>query len=514
MKRQSAANAFVGHMTIKRTRRNCKSNLNRPKYPRDRWVSPAFGMLLLVLVGSGQLFRESNVLAQEATAEAQESADLVQLILNLLNDTDKDLRALGFDQVRTEVKGNAATQKFAALLTGMQPDGQVGLLNALADRGDATARPTIINLLNNSTDELVHVAAIQAIGSLGQQADVALLVDRLTKGSAAEQNAAKASLVRLPGDTTPAEIVAQANSTPTPPTPIRLALIEILASRRAFGTVPNLLQMALESDPKIRSAAMVALGQLANADNIPDLVQGVLKAAKGPERDAAEKALMFVCQRIDPADQQTVALLAAVEKLPPAARNQLLPALGRVGGPAALKTIEAAIESKDSALHDIGMKALANWPDASISNRLIELSKSDVHPDHQRLARRALIRVAVLSNDQRTDEDRLKLLQTAMDICERKDERIFVLQRARAIRSVESLRFLLPFIEAPEYAETACESIVELAHHRELRDAHKAEFHAALDEIIQTSRNATTIDRAQRYKNNQTWTRSSTPTQP
>jgi len=49
--------------------------------------------------------------------------------------------------------------------------------------------------------------------------------------------------------------------------------------------------------------------------------------------------------------------------------------------------------------------------------------------------------------------------------------------------------------------------VVELAHHRDLREPNKAEFDRALDKVIQTSKDATVVDRANRYKKGQTWAR-------
>ena len=81
------------------------------------------------------------------------------------------------------------------------------------------------------------------------------------------------------------------------------------------------------------------------------------------------------------------------------------------------------------------------------------------------------------------------------------------IQRAGAIRDPESLRFILPYLGDEKFAEDACLSIVELAHHRELREEAKDEFLAALDRVIETSKDAVVVDRAKRYKNNQTWVR-------
>ena len=155
-------------------------------------------------------------------------------------------------------------------------------------------------------------------------------------------------------------------------------------------------------------------------------------------------------------------------------------------------------------MHDAGVRALSNWPDASVAPRLIELVKTDPHPGHQTTALRALIRIAPLS-DERSDAERLQLLQQAMTMCRRDQERNFVLQRAQAIRIPETLRFVLPYLKQPAYAKQACETIVELAHHRQLREPNKAEFDGALDQVIATSKDPTILDRAQRYKKGQTW---------
>jgi hypothetical protein len=61
-----------------------------------------------------------------------------------------------------------------------------------------------------------------------------------------------------------------------------------------------------------------------------------------------------------------------------------------------------------------------------------------------------------------------------------------------------------PYLEQPAYAQQAALTVVELAHHRELRQPNKAEFDGALDRVIRVSRDADVVDRAQRYKKGQT----------
>jgi HEAT repeat protein len=338
-----------------------------------------------------------------ALAEEEAAPELVQLVIDLLADRDKDVRALGLEQVRTSAQGAAATRRFAEQLPKLPPDGQAALLSALADRADPEARAAVLELLAASSDEPVRLAAIEALGFLGQATDARLLIELLSDGASAERAAARASLVRLPGDAVSSHIAAELAHAPAP---LRVTSIEILAQRRAFHTVPDILPWATDADAAVRAAAMSALGELAGPEHVAGMVQGVLKAEPGPERTAAEKSIVYVCGRIEDRERRADPLIDAMNALESADRRALLPTLGRVGGQAALRIVEDAIDDPAPELHDLGLRALCHWPDASISQRLMGLVGSDEHSEHRTLALRALVRVAPLP-DERSDEERL-----------------------------------------------------------------------------------------------------------
>lgn len=443
----------------------------------------------------------ASVVFASTVALAQDQNDLVPLVVDLLKDPDKLVRALAYEQIRNEAPGKQATLAFAQLLPELPVDAQVGLLGALADRGDNAAAPAVRDLLESSKQEQVRVAAIKALGRLGETPDLKSLTKYLSDGSPDEQAAAERSLVVLPGEEVSAAIAGRIGVVPAP---VAVSLIEILTTRRARNTMPALLSAAGGDAPIVRRAAMEALGKLADPQHIPGMVQGILKAERGRERDAAEKAVMLVCHRIEDPHDRAAPLLDAMDSLPKSQQTILLPTLGRVGGPQARKVVEAAIRNPDPEVHDTAMTAICNWPDAAIAFRLLELARTEEHPGHRRRALRALIRVAPLP-DGRPDQLRLDLMRTAMAMCWEDADRLLILERAKAIRSVETLRFVRPYMEQSPYAEQACLTVVELAHHSELRETHRAEFHAALDRVIEISGDATVVQRAERYKKGQTW---------
>ncbi len=436
----------------------------------------------------------------EVTAGADTEA--VQMVLEFLRDSDRDIRGLALEQIRSELKGEAITRRFAEELPRLAPEAQVGLLGALANRGDKAARPAILALLQGDPRPEVRAAAIRALAFLGEAADAEVILPLLRAEAEEERMAARFALTRLPGEQVGSTILAavdKANGDDA------AELVRLLVERRDTNAVPRLLELAAGPDPLKRNAALAALGELAGPEQLVPMLRLVLALPAGRDREAAEKAVMFLCGRI-PEERRDTTLTSALEGFSEADQRVLLPTLGRVGGKTAFAAIQAALRSRDSAWHEAGIRALANWPDGSVADLLIELAERDPHASHRTTCLRALIRVAPLAAD-RNNVQKLELLKTAMKLSTRDEERILALQRAQAIRDVATLRYLVTFLDQPAYAQAACESIVELAHHRELRDANKPEFESALNAVIRTGKDPIVVERAHRYKKGQTWVR-------
>ena len=358
-------------------------------------------------------------------ASAQEANDeLVKMVLEFAADEDKDIRGVAFEQVRNEAKGAAATREFAGALADLPLASQAGMISALADRGDAAAKPAVKQMLR-CEDNSVFLAAVLGLGKLGDASDVPAFVRLLGDGDSARQAAAHTALTQLQGDGVSTAIVQQlrqASSTN------KTRLIKVLAARRAMDTIPELLKLAQGSDAKLRAASMVALGEIAGPDHIPGMVQAVLKAVKGNERNAAEKCVMFVCRRIEDPDRRALPLLDAMNKLGRTERVAMLQTLGRVGGEPAWKEIKQAIASRNAATHLAGIRGISNWPDASVANELLRIARSDRHPDHRRIARMSLLRIAPLP-DGRTDLEKLALLKTSMKLAANSKETNYGIRR-------------------------------------------------------------------------------------
>jgi len=427
--------------------------------------------------------------------------DAVGMILELVGREDADFRSLGLEGIRHGAKGEDATRRFAALLADRTPERQVELLRALADRGDPAAIPAVTALLNASRDPAVRTAAIGALGATGGGAEVAVLGKSLA-ATDPERAAAKRALIMLRGDDALQPMIEVAKSGEPA---VRPLAIDILAERRARAAVPLCATAAIDADAAVRRAAMRALGKLGGPDEVPSMVQGFLKASAGSERNDAEKSLVTVCTENPGNSRAAESFLAVFKAAGDADRESLLSPLGRIGGKGALAIVDELLA--DPAKRDLGIKALTRWPDATVSDKLLKLLAAAQDSAERDILLGALIRIAPLPDNKLNDKQKLELLEKTMQLCEQDADRSKVIERANAIRTVETFRFVLPYLDEPTLAEPACKSVVELAHHQQLRDAHKDDFTKALDKVIATTKNPELVERANRYKEGKTWAR-------
>lgn len=435
------------------------------------------------------------------------SRDVLDSVVELIRSGDADLLPVALEKVRGGLKGEDFTRELAEkVLPGLErSQDRVALLAALSDRGDRAALPAMMALAQGPGEAAVRAAAIDGVAALGGPDEVPLL-ESLLSGDAGTVDAARGALVAIRADTvSPRLVIALADK--GRPGRERLAIVGILSERREMDALPALLDAAVDADADVRAAAMKALGGMGGPEQIPGMVAGLLASRSDAERSDADRAIVQVCKEHRDKDRAAAALLDRFKGADPTAREVLLPTLARIGGPAVLEIVDGLIASHDAADRKLGVVALSRWPDATVKDRLLHLVAQDPTEEEREMLLGGLIRIAPLPNNSLDPAGKLALVEQTMALCRRDQDRGKLLERASAIRTVETLRYVLPYVDHPALAESACQSIVELAHQRKLRDGNKDEFMAALDKVLATTKNDEVADRAERYKLGKTWER-------
>jgi len=376
----------------------------------------------------------------------------------------------------------------------MPPTSQVAVLAAIRIRGRSSLAPAVL-AATKSRHESVRLAAARTLSTVGDVTALPTLVE-LAAAEGPLGQTARDSLEAIYGPKIDEQIF---NALRAEQDPVRRAAwIGVLQSRQPAGVVPVLLADAAEQGPVVATRALTALGKLATPKDIPALVAIVLKTGKGPVHDEAERAIQLVCLQIRDTVERAQPVLAIYRAAAPADRLTLLALLGHIGGEEVRTLIQAALDSEEQAMYEAGMRAISNWPDAGAADQLLHLAESAKFPTHRQWALHAFVRV-VSQPGGATNAEKLARLKRAMEMSTSDDERLWVIQRAEAIRAVETLRFLVPYMDQPAFADRACRSIVELARHKELRDPNRQEFAAALRKVLATSKNDIVLERAKRY---------------
>lgn len=219
---------------------------------------------------------------------------------------------------------------------------------------------------------------------------------------------------------------------------------------------------------------------MASEKELDALVGLLCQTPPGEEREAADRAVWMSCQKISDPAAQRAPLLAALAKGDETAQSAILPPLGRLGGEESLGAVRKAMQSTNQAVRDAGYRALANWPDASVADELLEIAKTSGVEAYRVWSLRAYARVVALPSD-RPPQKTFEMLAGAMKRAARTEDRALFIERLAAVRVPEALALLLPLIDDAELRNAAVPAVFTLA--KGLSQSHPAEAAAALEKI-------------------------------
>ena len=375
------------------------------------------------------------------------------LVLEALRSADPTFRGLAVNMIK-EMPGTEATKTFAAALEKLPEAGQIALLDALAGRKDAAARPAVLDAAK-SDKPAVAAAAIAALGMVGGADDVDMLAKLAAGGAAEPAKAARASLARLRGKDVNAKMVAGLGDD----NKVSVVLIQALAARSATDCAAALVKCTTDKDPGVRRAAIEAVGALGDEKQVPGLV-AMLKATKdGGDRSSINRALTTICSRVR--EKATADLIAGIEGADGDAQGVLFNALGRCGGQKALDAILAGTKSKDAKVADGAIRVLCSWADKAAIAPLLAIAESAEKEIHQVLAVRGVVRLARLRGTK--PNEKWNALSKAMTLAKKTREQKQVLGALRDVQTIDALRLVAKYVDAKGLTEEAGAAAVRIA---------------------------------------------------
>ena len=380
-------------------------------------------------------------------------------------------------RISADLPGAELTKALAGELAQATPENQLGLIQTLGYRRDATAAPALLPMAQTGSPK-GRVAAIRSLVQLGDPSALPVLVALVKDAEASVASAAQNGLLAFPGSEADAAVVASLHASDAK---TRVAMTEAVTHRRIAAAVPVLIEATGDADAEVASASFRALGELAGVADIPRLVNAMLQTKAVA---AAETALSAICARQTDPTSGTEKLVAGLARAQVEPKIALLRVLGTVGGPAALSAVRAAAADSDQTVKEAALRVLCDWPTVAALPDLAQIARTSAASKFKILALRGQLRLIPLQTS--GDAPKLAQIKELLPSIENAEEKRLVLSTLGDIPSAESLALVLPYVASEELKEEANVALVGIA--EKIFSSHPTEAAEALKRV-QTNNN-------------------------
>ena len=388
-----------------------------------------------------------------------------------------------------ELPGRAVTLRLCESLPKLSNGGQLLLIAALTERGDASATPTI-TALTRSADSAVRMAALSALGAIGDASTVPALLEFAAIGPQPQRAVARDALARLRPPAVNARLLSLLDSAP-PLT--RVEIISALGQRRVAAVVPHLLREISSRQPAVSAAAVRVLRELGGTADLPALLKS-LPSLLPAGRVAAGSAVVEIARRGADENARSSAVLTELSRAAqPVARAELLSIVGQIGGPRALRALRGAVTESNAEIRLVALRRLADWPTDEPMDDLLRIVHATTDEKQRTLALRGYIRMIGLSN-RRTPAASLALLRAAALLSKTAPLKRLILAGIARQPSRSALEYAAGWLADGEVRAEAELAMVEIG--RSTAGAWRDQTRASLEPLATTSANESTRNAA------------------
>ncbi len=445
----------------------------------------AYALVTYTVIGCAMV---SAVRYEEPENEA------IEIVIDALRGDDESMQSMAIALVR-EMPGPEVTRALVRELPNLSVRGQVQLLSALADRGDRTALPAVV-ATTKAKDQSVRVAALKALGGLGDATSVSLLAGTAAATRGAEQKAARESLYRLRGPKIDETILA---AIPRARPRVKVELIRSTGERNIAAGVESLLKTAQDEEAAVRRESLKVLKTIAEPKYLPALVELLTGVQSGAALREAEKTVTAVAHKISDKNRQAEAVLAKLPSVKEVtSRCSLLRVLGKIGQTSALTVLRAGLKDKNITVKETCIRALAGWPTAEPAAELLKIVQAGNNKLHRALALRGFIRLIGLGSG-RPAEETIGMYRQAMELGTSASEKKMVLSGLANVKALAALQMAAAYLERKSLQQEAEVAVVKIA--TAIAGGYPAESKAALQKVSRISKNDFLREQAQKVIN-------------
>ncbi|MDR0729391.1 MAG: DUF1080 domain-containing protein [Prevotellaceae bacterium] len=322
------------------------------------------------------------------------------------------------------------------------------------------------------TDREVKAAAAVLLATSGNEAAIRTLAALLNSADERDVSLGRQVLSFTKGAIAP--VIAPWLSSATEKG--KVAILELLAARKADGQAPDVFGQLSASSPDVRVAAYAALKEVINMKYLP-LLQAHLEHSAPPEAVPAVQQAIVAALKELPGDEQydRISTQLTVSERP----TLYYPILAASGDSRALAFIADRFRTGTAQEQEAAFEALLDWPDIRVAGELQAICTDTAKATY---FDRALTRyIQLASSPALTGENRRIFLSNALEMAKTDAQKQDILNRLGHTGSYLALLLAGEYLDRPALQQEAANAVMTIA----IDNPHYAgrEVRALLDKV-------------------------------
>lgn len=398
-----------------------------------------------------------RVSALTALVALDNAIDYKFLIKQVVSSNDMAFRMAAL-KLASHFPGEQVTQDWCQALGKASPQAKSDMMMMLAQRGDKSALWSLEQMLGDENPQ-VRLAAIEACGYLGREKALPSLVTTLQKDRSEEEiKAIKQVLLQLPTDEMVSHLAVVWDDSPVR---AKILILEVFAERRA-KEYKNLAFESIHSNDRVLCrAAIKACRDLADNQDLAQLIDLMMTHSRKSERTAGQKVLAALANSIVEPHKRASAVLDKLAMTGGEDKTYLLGTLAMIGGRDALAAVINEQQNADPVVKEAAIRALTDWPTMDALDNLLAMAEnSQLESKYKILALRGCVRL-IQSSDLNAGE-KIRKYRKLFVLAQRTEEKKRIMAGLGDIATLESLQTVAGYIESPELQTEAALAIYKI----------------------------------------------------
>ena len=398
-----------------------------------------------------QLHTRIAALGLISEINGQKSLPLLQAAMN---DNDPHYRAAAL-QFASRYANPATNLGWEKQLNTASPEAQVQILNYIAQHPSGKAAASVSKLAT-SENESVRFAALKALSKNNPEQSIPLLIKEIQNGNAASIERAKAILLTIPGEAVTRQAAAAMNQVNAAG---KVALLEILQARGAQKEASAVFNELRNTDTSIQKAALHALPAVVSETHLSQL-SPMMADAKNEELWYYQQAMIQATSGITDTAARYRAVWSQMQQLDAGRQSNYLPVLASIGSREAMQQIQTAYNNGNEQTKTAALRSLALSNGMHTARLLREIAYGTSNLQQRELAVNGLL--DVVRKLQATPEQKLLLLQDAMELSQTNRQKQIILREAGNTRTFPALIFVGSYLDSAGLQQPAAQAVMNI----------------------------------------------------